>query len=96
MLCGRNCNEIILSHNRLVFFSYIQDTYTSYVTVTEFISNGFILIFVVFVASFMRFVCLQNHYHIVIVQALNIRAAVQVGNTGHFVVFLVLDIVVVS
>ncbi|XP_072027511.1 ATP-binding cassette sub-family C member 9-like isoform X2 [Amphiura filiformis] len=50
---------------------------TKYVLFSTFFANGFILIVVMFLSSFLRALCLQVHYYIVITESAHIKVALQ-------------------
>ena len=56
----------------------LQDT--EYVTFEVFFANGFVLIAVMFLSSFLRSLCHQVHYYIVITESAHIKVAIQVGD----------------
>ncbi|XP_072027512.1 ATP-binding cassette sub-family C member 9-like [Amphiura filiformis] len=50
---------------------------TKYVLFSTFFANGFVLIVVMFLSSFLRALCLQVHYYIAIVESAHIKVAIQ-------------------
>ncbi len=50
-----------------------------YITLEEFFNNGFILLFVIFVAKLIERVCVLTSQYMLIVESVHIRTAVQVS-----------------
>ncbi|XP_038067610.1 ATP-binding cassette sub-family C member 8-like [Patiria miniata] len=50
---------------------------TKYVSVTDFLSNGFVLIIIMFWANIIKLLSQQGHYHIVITESAHIKASLQ-------------------
>nr|XP_054751164.1 ATP-binding cassette sub-family C member 9-like [Lytechinus pictus]XP_054751165.1 ATP-binding cassette sub-family C member 9-like [Lytechinus pictus] len=48
-----------------------------FITFSNFFANGFVLVGVMFFAASVKFLCLQTHYHWVILESMHIRTAIQ-------------------
>ncbi|XP_033646525.1 ATP-binding cassette sub-family C member 9-like [Asterias rubens] len=51
--------------------------YTSYITVADFLKNGFVLILIMFWSNIVKLLSQQGHYHIVITESAHIKVAFQ-------------------
>ena len=62
----------------LLCFYYFQ-SYDGYVTAKEFFKNGFVLVVLLFLVSFLRAALNQSYNHVMFLAAAHIKAAIQVG-----------------
>ncbi|XP_038067062.1 ATP-binding cassette sub-family C member 8-like isoform X2 [Patiria miniata] len=55
----------------------IDPSKTKYVSVTDFLGNGFVLIIIMFWSNIIKLLSQQGHYHIVITESAHIKASLQ-------------------
>ena len=66
-----------VNKNSIVF--HFQISQGHHVTMEEFYKNSFVVVFIMFLASFVSSHCSENYNYIVVSESINVRTAIQVN-----------------